>query len=636
MGMAVLARGNLQVAPAITSRRATWTLLSLLVAAATVSACDSCQRDRPYTPFRIDASAVPTLAAPSASQAPSASPVAPAPSMQPTEGRKLEPPIGRFELGGRTIELPKELLAERLLERPSAQAGQTDALVWVVPAKPDAEWNGPMGELWQFAAGRDARRLLVLPGWMPSGPGCVHESRLAMIGKATFVVDVHARCDRSLPQRTPNRALVLVNPDSQQILLLGLRIAEAAADESLAVTAVVADRDGDGREDPSFHFEFAASSANVRANADLGWLDRAAGASVDEGYLPSALEPTFLAWEGALGKKPKLATVLPEISATRRLLSSLCQQSSVPRVFAWDGTPLRCPSMLQTATRLARIEVRASLSLSDPLEAARALAAAVTWHGGIPAVERDDLQRRIAKSVSTVKVGLPVPVSVRPTASAETIHYSPLMFETNGAALLVQLDGQKLERVTLDGASTPVDADAGVTAWPLAVTAPDGRRWSSVVPACDRSELSLALKASDGALLPLIPTRLLAPRPGVCRNPAPWPIATGPIAWQGEVPMAIVDGVCLPGRGSVACPAPANLGPVVPGSPRSPDGRRLIVVTTLGAMVIGGPKPELWTGASLDGRHLRDCVVANDAKAIACVADTTVLLLTRPEPVTPK
>lgn len=211
-----------------------------------------------------------------------------------------------------------------------------------------------------------------------------------------------------------------------------------------------------------------------------------------------------------------------------------------------------------------------------------------------------------------------------------------MMFEANGSALLVQIDGQKLERVALDGTSTPVDADAGVTVWPLAVTGPEGRRWSSVVPACDRSELSLVIKAADGTMLPLVPTRLLAPRPGVCRNPAPWPVAVGPISWQGDVPTAVIDGVCLPGNGSLVCPSPGNLGPVVAGSPRSPDGRRLIAVTSLGPIVIGGPKPELWTGMSLDGKHLRDCVVANDAKAIACVADTSILLLKRPEPPTSK
>ncbi len=74
-------------------------------------------------------------------------PAEPTPPAQPTEGRKLEPPSGRFEVGSKQIELPKDLLAQWVLERPATQPGQVDALVWAIPAKADAEWNGPMGEV---------------------------------------------------------------------------------------------------------------------------------------------------------------------------------------------------------------------------------------------------------------------------------------------------------------------------------------------------------------------------------------------------------------------------------------------------------------------------------------------------------
>ncbi len=546
----------------------------------------------------------------------------------------MEPPQGRFEVGPRVVELPKDLLAERVLTRPSALAGQLDALVWVIPAKPDTEWNGPMGELWLFPAGADAKKLLALPGWMPSGPGCSNTSRLALVGTTTVVVDVVAKCERSLPQRTPVRALAMLTLGTAPAFLLGLRIAEAAVDEAFTVTPLMADRDGDGREDPSFRVDFDVPSSQTHATAELGWLDRTAGLSVDEGRLATTLEPTFLAWEAALGKKPKLSAVLSDLATQRRLLSSLCQQSATSRIFDWRGEALRCPSMAQVASRLARIEVKAALGLADPLEAARALAFSTTWHGGIAAVEREELRKRIGKSMGQVKTALPVPTSVRPVVGAESVRYSPLLFETDGTSLLVQVDHRGgLSRLSLDGTSVAVDVDAGVSAWPLEVTAPDGRHWSTVVPACDRSELSLALKASNGQFLPLLPTRLLAPRPGPCRNPTNWPMATGPIHWQGENPVAVLDGVCWAGPGTHPCPSPDKLGPIVKGSPRSPDGRRLVVVSSLGPVVIGGPKPELWSGAGLDGKPLRDCVVANEAKAIACVSNGGVLLVTRPEPV---
>jgi hypothetical protein len=613
----------------------TVTLLSLLLSSALSVGCDSCERRRPYTPFLVDAAAVPSTTA-SAAETPSISPPQPPPIAQPVEGRKLEPPLGRFELGPRLVELPKDLAASRVLEKPSTvQPGQVDALVWVVPAKPSAEWNGPMGELWRFVASADAKKVFSLPAWMPSGPDCLHDVRLAQIGNSTFLIDVRARCERSLPQRTPNRAVVLVAPDSPQPLSLGLRVAEPAPDESMNVTAVVSDRDGDSREDPSVRFDFEVQSAKIHASAEFGWLDRTAGASIDESHFTASLEPTFLAWEGALGKKPKLAGVLTETTALRRLLSAICQQSAAARVFDWRGEPFRCPSMSQVATRLARLEVRAALGLGAPLEASHALGVATTWHGGIPSAEREDLRKRIAKSLAKVTVGAPVLVSVRPASSPEPVHYSPLRFDDEGSGLLVQTGHGKVERVSLDGTgAAEADTDAAVMAWPLAVTAADGRRWSSVVPACDRSELSLALKGADGILLPLVATSLLAPRPGVCRNPAPWPTDVGPISWQGDAPIALIDGVCWPGPPPHACPTPDKLGHVVQGSPRSPDGSRMIVVTSLGPVVMGGAKPELWTGSGLDGKHLHDCVVSNGAKAVACIANADVILFIRPEAAT--
>jgi len=610
------------------------TLLALLVTCSlTSTGCDGCRRDRPYTPFRVEASSVATVPlAPSADQPSTARSAESVPVVPPTESRKLEPPLGRLDVGARAIELPKDMLAERVIERPASVPGQSDALIWVIPAKSGEEWNGPMGELWLFPAGGDAKKLLALPGWMPSGPGCSHQSRLALLGGATALVDVVAKCERSLPQRTPVRALALVALGTMPDLLLGLRIAEPAADEAFTVTPLMSDRDGDGRADPSFRIEFDVTSNRGHAAADLGWLDRAAGASIDEGHLAASLEPTIVAWEAALGKRAKLASVISEVSALRRLLATLCQQSATSRLFDWRGETFRCPGMTQVATRLARVEVKAALGLGEALEAAHALGFATTWFGGIATVEREELRKRVSKSFVSLKVGLPLSTSVRTPKIADPVHYSPLRFDADSTSLFVQTAHGSLQQVGLDGVTTPVDSDAGMSAWPLAVVSADGRRWVSVLPACDRSELSLGLKAPNGQFLPLLPTRLLAPRPGVCKSPTTWPIATAPIQWQGDSPVTLIDGVCWAGDATHPCPSPDKLGPVVPGSPRSPDGRRLIVMTTLGPVVTGGSKPELWSGPGIDGKHLADCVVANGAKAIACVADGgQVTLLARPE-----
>lgn len=608
------------------------TPLVWLVAAVSVEClgCDSCERSRPYTPFRVDASAAASAPPPPSAVAAAASAGPAAIPAEPIESRKLEPPSGRFTVGGRQIELPKELAAERLLERVVGSNAAADAFAWVTPAKADAEWNGPMGELWHFPIAADAKKLLELPAWVPSGPGCRLESRLALLGKATLLVDVQAKCDRSLPQRTATRAMVFMALDPVPAILLGLRIAEAAADESIQLTPTTADRDGDGREDPYCQVDLTVSSTQIRATAGLGWLDRAAGASLDAGSLAQSLESTLVGWEAGLQKKSQHQAILSETAALRRLLANICQQSAVPRILDWRGETIACPNMTQLATRLGRIEVRAALGMSDPLTATHAVAYANGWLGGIAAVEREELQRRIVKTMVPVNVGLATPVSVRPMAATDSIRYSPLRFGADGTVLFVQSAPATTERVDLDGNTVADDADASVAPWPVGVTAADGRTWHSVVPACDRSELALAIKGADGAFLPLVPTHLLAPRPGVCRSPAAWPVSVAPIAWQGDSPLALIDGACWSGTNAQPCPSPAKMGTVMPGSPRSPDGRRLIAVTVLGPIVLGGPKPELWKGAGLDGKRLSDCVVANDAAAIACIANGAVQLFRRP------
>ncbi|HEY5957358.1 MAG TPA: hypothetical protein VIV60_12420, partial [Polyangiaceae bacterium] len=607
-----------------------------VVAGIALLGCERCGGDRPYTPFRVETAALSSAIAPG--QVSAAQPTAPAsaePSPQPApalveESQKLEPPSGRVDLGSRQLDVPKDWVAERYLSIISETPSRNDALVWVIPAKADANWNGPMGELWSFPLGGDAKRVLELPAWVPSGPGCTHASRLARIGRTTVLLDVQAKCERSLPQRSPTRALALLTLNPAPALLLGLRVAETPVGESITTSALATDRDGDGREDPVFRFELKLDPQPGHAAAELGWLDRAAGASVDSGHLAKSIDAQLASWEAGLGKKAKAAEILVDVAALRRLLSDLCQDSAVPRVFDWRGETLRCSPMAPIAARLARIEVRAALTLGDQLAAARLLGFATTWHGGISGVDREDLRKRLLKSMATVPVGLPVSVDVRPVTPTDAVRYSPMRFDDDNT-LLVQADRGGLYRINPDGTSTSLEAaEAGIAAWPLAVVGADGRRWQSVVPSCDRAELALSFKTADGAFSALVPTAMLAPRPGVCRSPAAWPIAVAPVAWTREHPTALIDGVCWSGAANgQPCEPPNRLGPVIPGSPRSPDGRRLIAESTLGPIVLGDRKPELWTGASLDGKRLGNCAVANDAKAIACIANGTILYFLR-------
>lgn len=605
------------------------TLLFAIMGAAAAVGCDSCRRDRPYTPFRVDTvptsapSTAPAIASAAASSAP------PGPEIA-LEAKKLEPPSGRFQVGQRQLELPSEILAEEVLELPSNDPNQPAALVWAIPAKPGPEWNGPVGELHWFPLGAEAKKLFELPPYLPTGPDCKLEIHLSALSRVATLLDVRAKCERSLPQRTPNRVLALFYLEPTPALVLGLRVAEPPADESITVSTVVSDRDGDGRVDPSFRFDLDVISSQAHVTAALGWLDRAAGASMDEGYFITYLEPALTAWERSLKKKGELKGILAQTSGLRRLLADLCQQSAVPRVLDLRGEAIRCPQTQQLGARLARLEVAAALGLVDPLEAIRAVQLSSTWLGGLPKGERENLEKRIRKAVRVLEAEELIP-AVQVIAPHEgKPRFSPLQFESDGT-LLVQDKDRTLTRVTLDGTTSVLDGTSGITAWTLPVVSPDRNHvWSSVVPACDRAELSLVLSAPDGSNLSLVPTRLLAPRPGVCRNPAPWPLSAQPIAWLGDSPVAIIDGVCWSGNLAEPCPAPDRIGTVTPGSPRSPDGRQLLAITAMGPVIVGGRLPELWLAPRLAPSRATDCVVANDARAIACVNGSGVVLARRP------
>jgi len=67
------------------------------------------------------------------------------------------------------------------------------------------------------------------------------------------------------------------------------------------------------------------------------------------------------------------------------------------------------------------------------------------------------------------------------------------------------------------------------------------------------------------------------------------------------------------------------------GTPRSPDGKYLVVPGPIGLLVLGG-KPETWTVE--DPGALSECAVANGAAAAACVAKDRVVIVT-PEPKAP-
>ena len=315
-------------------------------------------------------------------------------------------------------------------------------------------------------------------------------------------------------------------------------------------------------------------------------------------------------------------TVSDGVGNERRLMSAMCDKAGVPRLFDREGNALGCGKLDLALDRMALAEVRAALTQGKVEEAFAAFSRDGWYIEKASAKQRLAMARALDQAVSVLDVTDALTPAARPVPRDKLPRWSPLRFEPTGALLVQTSDG--IVRVAPDGHDEmPLDPEAGVPIWPLPVTASDGRRWTGTADACDRPEVLLTFADARNIPMPPVATRLLSPRPGSCRGAKPSAVpAPAPLSWRaGQGLEAIV-------AGSHVGPEPG--GEVVPGSPRSPDGKLRVVPTPLGLLVTGGDKPELWKRAGLDPLSLTDCVVANGARAVACVEHNRVELLRRP------
>jgi hypothetical protein len=394
--------------------------------------------------------------------------------------------------------------------------------------------------------------------------------------------------------------------------VLRLRLADAAPDERLSLVVDSRDRDDDGRDDVAITFTMQAQGSQQEASAPLLWLDRAAGPARD------ATEPgRSLAAIGSVevvrSKGKNTGRRVPErIGNARRLISSLCSEGGVPRVFDAHGSPIRCGNLQLVIDRFVTAEMRAHLTLGDPRAAAATLAMA-DWYFGAPGEKtKESLQKELSPHFWRRPVQL-TRTELRARAPGSRPRYSPIAFDASGHVLVQTLDG--LFRTDTRGGE-PRDLTEEMDPWPLAVFGGDFA-FGGLALSCDRSEIVWLLNHPDGTPAPSIPSRALAPRPGVCggarRLPDP---AVSAVEFTGAHRAALLNGLLI---GADA----ESLESVPLGSPRSPDGRWLISESAQGLLVTHGSDAQLWT---YEGPRLSECVVANGARAAACLAANRVVV----------
>jgi hypothetical protein len=574
---------------------------ALLAAPLLASGCKGCREEKPYTPFGV------TSALPTAEPAPSSSN-----ERKSSEGgagggpaikKALFAPDNaqRWTVEGRELESPSGRVFEQAIVADFNADQKREIAAWTLPAKDSKDASG--GELWLYPNEGAPKKLSDFPGFLPTGANCTPVSALAQSAPRTLSVDVRVACTTRLVGHAPTRALMVIDPFSDHAPRFGLRAADAAPGETLALDLISRDEDGDGRDDYRLSAGLSTSGKPAEISASVVFLDRAAGVSRDPREPTKSLLELLKKDTGRAQKKKTAELALAHVDAARRLLSALCAEGATPRVFDWSGNPLRCGGLADVVDRLGAIEISAALALEDFSAALAALSRDGWYFGAMRATLREQLSKDIEKKLTTVPASR-VALGVRPKA-AKSPSYSPLSFEAGGALLIQGESG--LYRLAPDSArEEPVATDAASPqAWPLEVITGTSARWIGVAYSCDRSEASFLLAGGSGE--PQM-TNLLAPRPGVCG---------GARFEEGFVPTpaSVGDHVEALLGGALVGPKSPN---VPPGAARSRDGTRLAVPTPLG-LWIQAEKSELWKIDSWNLGSTSGCVVDSTGRRAACV-----------------
>ena len=571
-----------------------------------------CSDDRPYTPFGVATSFGDAEAPPP----PPPSAVTSVDASSLVEKSVLAPPGSRrWSLGGRELAAPDGFVFDQAVSADLDGDGAPDAVAWLVPDG-DAGARPAAGEAWFFPGKSAPRRLAGLPGFVPTSPTCTLRAALARTGPRTVTIDARADCQSAVIQRSPVRALSVLAPTSDRTEVLVLRAAAAAPDETLDLSAVTVDRDGDGRDDVEVHVSVGSPGVDA-PSAPFVWLDRAVGPSRDTAEPKKTLE-RLAAREAGRAKQKKVADdVVRRVAAIRRLLGTLCSEGATPRVFDAEGSGLGCGSLTPVVDSLATAEIGAELARGRVLEAFGALARDGWYFGKTSSAVRKRLEKSLLDAVKPATATISF-IDVRPLAPT-TPHYSALSFEANGALVVRTAEGaSRIEPESTSAA--PVDLADGAPRSLDVVTATDVLL-TGVAYSCDRSDVTLLVREkywAPGATAP-IPTGLLAPRPGACgRARFDGRPGIAPIGPAGPKLVALVGGSVTGDLATSASP---------PGSARSPDGRFIVTPTPFG-LLVSGPESRLLnlppdTGNPLE---LTDCVPANDGRTAACVSKGRVLV----------
>lgn len=594
--------------------------------------CKSCEREKPYTPFKV-ASAPHAVGG--AAHAPEAGPqaAAGAPAFAPKTSEIAPKGATTWHLGDQDITAPAGLAFERAVSGDFNNDGRLEVVAWL-NAAPITGTTPPVGPplpqvgAWLFEAGAPPRQLAGVPGFVPSAEGCQRKVELAQTGAHSVTLDIRAECQTPLIARAPTRALLVLAPMNQHTIRLTLRIAAAAPGETLDVSVDSQDRDGDQSDDVQVMIRVGEQGApNTSVSAPLVWLDRASGLARD----PS--EPSFSLWKAAQAPSSRSLTAAAAqraastLDATVRYFASVCAESGTFRVTDADGGAVRCNNMDKVAFRVLQTRVRLALKQKKPLFALAALATRDWFFANVDSAATKKLTTEFTKTLLERRAQR-LPIAAMVQRQLPSPRYSPLTFDSNG---LLLLSDTGVVRITTDGTVAPptpgaggapgtagadnASAESNLSAWPLSVASPSGQLFTGITLPCDSPFVSMVFSDSSGVPQPPVASSFLAPRPGACNgHKGPLLPSVAPLGFKGGQLHVLFGALPIAPVGQ-----PFGDLPVVAGSPRSPDGKWLVVPTNLG-LFVDGPTPQLWTPEPARAiTQLSDCVIQNGGERVACL-----------------
>jgi hypothetical protein len=603
---------------------------TLVLFAAATGGCHGCRDDHPYVPYSIDSSE-PVRAEPAPDAASSAVAIAPAGEAgAPFAGEPavVAPPgLSKWPLGGLLLQAPDGQVFVAAAVRDFDGDGAADAFAVTRPP----QGNDPGVLVFYRGAKPPSPEVALLPQDTFAPPAtlgregpCAPIGRLFVAGRRAAFVELGLPCSAH-PTSAPDRWVAVVTGGAPARVRLAATIVDPPGAPALSVDADTSDRDHDGLDDVTLRVALEGGSAPLepgpRVTTTIAWLDRPAGPSRDA----AATEASFATLAATAASRAKSGKDAPGVAGlvaqTRALWGAVCADGGAPRLVGVTGTGTITCGSTRALEDAGLAEVRAWATLGDGLRAALTLDRA----------ERAPASRtptRVTEARGWIAQAAPVATarSVRAVAAVPLLgrghepSWGALAFEPGGKLLVRTRAG--VARVEPE-AGDESSAD-GVTAWRPGVSSPDGSaRWIESYDACDGVALRATFEAGDDIRDVGLP---VAPPLGVrCAGSRGAPAKQLPVAWGPSGLEAIVDGVPVlvaPDLAHASMLATFLGGAATAqGSPRSPDGKTLVVPTSIGLVVRGPSRTRLLVASELDGTYgdQRDCTVANDGAHVACV-----------------